>query len=252
MLTPEGLSADAALARLGDAAAAARIARMASSEAVRDKSVVAAALQQAGAKRYAYALVPLLRDASPVTRMAAASAVAALGYGEAISALRPLLTDPFGPVRTAAAVALRQLGDRSGDKVLADGARGTAPDQPIVAMEAAGAAPGEETVAAVTSLLAHKDPLVRLRAAEVLGRAGLARPACRAALEDLLASADAGIRQEAARVFELLPAGDPQVARRLLRDPNPWVRLYAAGTLEPPPQSGGHDAGGSRVQGSVW
>ena len=83
-----------------------RLAAMATSTAMPDKSNVAEAIRRSGSKEYAGALVPLLTDHEWPTRIQAIQGLADLDYAAAIPDIRACLTDEEPQVRSSAAVAL--------------------------------------------------------------------------------------------------------------------------------------------------
>ncbi len=242
-----GMLADSALAKRGDAGAVRRLADAASSARIRDKSLVARAIQSANAKGAAYALVPLLQDPSPVVRSAAADALGALGYQAAAPELRALLSDQNGAARIRAALALKRLGDSAGDDLVAALLKGPAVDGRLDALEVSPGVKPADRSAIIKAALADGDPGNRIRAAELLARDDPA--AARAVLTPLLKSGDPFSRIEAGRALDALGSPDLAVLHSMLADRNGWVRAYAAGgvlTATGTPSAGGTRKGGRR------
>jgi hypothetical protein len=223
-----GVMADAALAKVGDKAAVRRLADAASSDRLRDKSLVADALRAVGARDQAHVLVPLLADENPMTRIAALEALADLGYKPAIPEIRALLDDDYRGMPGRAALALKRLGDSSADDRLGDLSKSPAPDMWLVAIDLSPAMKPADRDAIIKQVLANADPRMRVRAAEVLARTDPA--AARGILGKIAEEGDVSARTEAARGLEpLAAAGDAGVLHKLVGEPNPWLRLYGAG-----------------------
>jgi hypothetical protein len=225
--TPVAALADGALARLGDAAALSRLAAMASSAAMPDKSNVAEALRRSGSKEYAGALVPLLADKEWPTRIQAIQGLAELDYTAAIPDIRALLTDEEPQVRSSAAVALKRLGDASGDEQSASMLRSGVAGARLEALQADRATKPADLAAAARQLASDPDPFNRVRAAEAL--AGDDPAAALTVLRRVADEQDSTARRLAARGLESLEPTDVALLRRLLEDQSGWVRMYAAG-----------------------
>lgn len=230
------LDADAALAREGHAAAVQRLVDRLDAQSIRDKSAVVRALSRAGAAGAADAIKGLLTDGSPPTRMEAARALGELGAKSAIPELRAALKDAEGPVRVLAAGALARLGDAAGLAFLQPLVNSPAAEVRLLAVEyQAAASPGGEWVGVATSLLAGEDPLVRLRAAQLLARHGPDPSVGLRALTAALADDNVAVRNAAAELVNDLPAealgGNIPELRRLLRDQAAPIRIQAAGAL---------------------
>jgi hypothetical protein len=165
------LEADAALAREGSETAVRRLEDRLAAPSIRDKSAVIRALGRANATGSAAAIGGLLADPSPPTRMEAARALGDLGARSAIPELRAALKGAEGPVRVLAAAALARMGDAEGLAFLQPLVNSPAAEVRLLAIEhQAAGRPDGDWVGVATSLLAGEDPLVRLRAAQLLAR----------------------------------------------------------------------------------
>jgi HEAT repeat protein len=230
------MEADAALLRLGDAEAAARLERRIEAPSARDKSDLIDALRKAKSKRSAGAITRALQDPAMPTRMAAARALGDLGARDSIPQLVQVLKDPEPPVRFMAAVALAKLGSTAGDNLIRQLENSPVGDMRMLAAEVtAPGSPSGPWVAEATRVLQDPDPLARLRAAELLVRHAADPSAGLEALRVALAENNPAIRFAAADLLEDLPrspiAEDLPSVRRLLRDPSAPVRVEAAGIL---------------------
>ena len=223
------LLADTALSRLGDEGAMRRIAAAVSSPDNVAKTAEAEAVTRAGQASLAPLLVPLLKHWDPYTRTAAVHGLAALGYKDAIEPMRALLSDSYIEVRTKTALALARLGDSAGRDVVSAMLRSPVPDVRLIALEADPSIAGGQRSSIIRSVLTDRDPLNRVRAAEMLARDD--PDEARAALIALTRNADSMPRREAARVLELLEPIDLDLSRRLMADTEPWVRMYGAGAV---------------------
>lgn len=227
-LMPQGLPADASLARLGDARAGARLVELASRSDVPNRVAVIDAIRDARVQGAGTALQALLDDPSPPVRAAAADALATLGVKDAIPRLRSLLDDRVLLSRVSAASALKRLGDGSADKLLDEWLTSELPDLRLMAATAyAGSLRDRGWSAAVKPLLADPNGTNRLRAAELLLRADAL--AARETLRKAAFDANPAVRAEAARLLASAPSPELPLLRRLLEDESAWVRLHAAG-----------------------
>jgi HEAT repeat protein len=225
--SPAAALADGALARLGDTTAAARLAGMASSGTLRDKSNVVEAIRRSGLTDQAQLLLPLLRDPDWATRSETADALAALGYGAAIPEIRALLDDDEPRVRAKAALALKRLKDPAADQRVEAMLRSDIGSARLDALEADPLSDRKNLAAAGRQLMNDPDPLRRVRGAEAIARYEPA--AARAVLTAVAGDADSTARRLAARALASLEPPDLTILRRLLEDSTGWVRMYAAG-----------------------
>ena len=166
--TPVAALADGVLARLGDASALSRLAAMASSRAMPDKSNVAEAIRRSGSKEHAGALVPLLSDPEWPTRIQAIQGLAELDYAAAIPDIRALLTDEEPQVRSNAAVALKRLADTGGDERSASMLRSGVASARLEALRADRTSKPADIAAVARQLAGDPDPFNRVKAAEAL------------------------------------------------------------------------------------
>jgi HEAT repeat protein len=184
--------------------------------------VAAARLHAEGAEALARALAA---DPRPLLRAAGAEALGALGGG-ALAALVPLLSDAAPAVRLAAARGLGRPGSPGAD-ALARAAAGAGADDPEwqrALARALGATGGPGAVVALGRLL---DGPAAAEAAEALERLGAREGA--ALVEAHLAHRDGRGRPEAVSALASLegPGAGPKVARELWSE-RPAVRAAAA------------------------
>ena len=227
--TASTVSVDAALARIGDEAAAARFAdrirqgslpaRMSALEATREFSTAPPALTRA--------LVAALGDKDLPVRAAAAQAAGRLKITDAQAALRRALAEPGSYlVRLSAAVALHRLGDPTGDDLLRQALAGDLAEAKVFAASAFTAAESGVWRPSVETVLATSTGIDALTAAEVL--LALDSEAARRAVDQLASDPNPSIRSRAARVAGTQRGASASTVRRLLEDQSPIVRLYVA------------------------
>jgi HEAT repeat protein len=226
-----------ALARQGDAAAIARLTAKVKDPAARDVSDAIDALREADAKSAVGPIAAALDPRRPLpTKMAAARALGHLGALEAIPRLREALNDPDPSVKAIAAVSLAALGDHSGDEIIQSLERSPVGDFRLLAVEARAARePTGAWIGVASSVLDDPDPLVRLRAAELLVRHAAEPGRASDVLQEALADTNPAMRQTAADRLASLPAAaldrNLPVLRKLLRDSFAPSRLEAAAAL---------------------
>ncbi len=238
-LTSSGGSAqsDAALARLGDAAAVNRLAGRVKNGGTRDVSDAIDALADGDVKTAAGVIAGALDPARPLpTKMAAARALGRLGDPALVPQLKQALKDPDPPVRVMAAVALARLGDDSSADLMRTYANSPVGDLRLMAVEAGAAGnPTGEWVNVATGVLQDPDPLVRLRAAELLLQHAADPGAAGAVFAQALGDTNPAMRFAAARRLDHIPATalerDLPTLRKLLRDQSPLVQIEAAGGI---------------------
>ena len=225
---------DAALARLGDAAAVKRLATRVRDGGTRDVSDAIDALSEGGVKTAAATIATALDPSRPLpTKMAAARALGRLGDPTLVPQLKQALKDPDPPVRVMAAAALARLGDDSSAELMRGYANSPVGDLRLIAVE--GSAPGDPTgpwVAIATGVLNDPDPLVRLRAAELLLQHAANPGSAREVFAQALSDTNPAMRYAAAERLDRLPGAaleqDLPSLRRLLRDSLPEVQIEAA------------------------
>jgi len=226
---PPAMAVDAALARLGDEAAAARFAerirqgslpaRLSALEATRDFTTTPPAL--------ARVIVASLGDKEIAVRAAAAQAAGRLKITEAGPALRRTLGQPGSYlVRLSAAVSLHRLGDTAGDELLRQALAGDIVEAKVFAASAF--TPGESQVwrTTVESVLATSSGIDALTAAEVL--LSVNSEAAQKAVDQAASDSNPSIRTRAARIAGRERGAFAATVRRLLEDGSPLVRLYVA------------------------
>ena len=225
---------DAALARLGDAAAVTRLSARVKNGGARDVSDAIDALGEGGVKTAAVVIAGALDPSRPLpTKMAAARALGRLGDPSLVPQLKQALKDPDPPVRVMAAAALARLGDDSAADLMQTYANSPVGDLRLIAVEAS--APGNPTgpwVGVATGVLKDPDPLVRLRAAELLLQHAADPGAAGEVFTQALGDTNPAMRYAAAQRLDRLPATalerDLPTLRKLLRDTSPMVQIEAA------------------------
>jgi hypothetical protein len=228
---------DDALARLGDAAAAGRLVSRVKTANARDVSTAIDALVAANVTGAAAVIAGALSPPNVLpTRMAAARAIGLLGDASALPRLKEALKDPEPPVRILAAASLARLGDNAGAELLQKLENSPVGDLRLLAVEAsASSSPTGPWVGVATGVLNDPDPLVRLRAAELLVKHAADPGPARDVLTSALADPNPAMSEAAARQLHSLPpgalGGDPATLRKLLRSPSPFAQLEAAGGL---------------------
>jgi HEAT repeat protein len=223
------VSVDAALARIGNEAAAARFAdrirqgslpaRMAALEATKQFSSAPPALSRA--------IVAAIGDKDVPVRAAAAQAAGRLRIKDAVGPLHRALPESGSYlVRLSAAVALHQLGDPAGDELLRQALAGDMAEAKVFAAGAFTAAESQVWRSSVETVLATSTGIDALTAAEVL--LALDSEAARKAVDQLASDPNPSIRSRAARVAGAQRTASASTVRRLLEDQSPLVRLYVA------------------------
>ena len=220
------------LVRAGVAGASARLKRLQGAvapDAGRPEGRIEA-LRSAGAGSIP-ALREMVREQKGPVRANALRALAALNAQEALEDARGYLADPDPLVRAYAAVALARFGDAEGDRRVKQMLESPVADVRLIGAEAYAGRDAGAWVDAVVPLLEDPNGLNRLRAAELLGpvRPELALPV----LEKAATDANPVVRADAARILATpgtTPAttGTLPLFRRLLRDPDPAVRVRGA------------------------
>jgi hypothetical protein len=222
---------DQALARLGDTAAIARLQTQVAAGGTRDKSPSIRALADAGSQN-AEAIAAALADPAPPSRIAAANALAELGAKGQIPALQQRVDDPDPAVRFMVSAALARLGDPQAPVTIASLEAHPVGDIRLFAAAAqAEASPQGPWVGIAEQLLQDPDPLLRVRAAELLVRRAGDPSLGRAAMLSALSDASPAVRTEAAALLpEVVQRGGVELPllRRLLRDALPEVTVGAA------------------------
>jgi HEAT repeat protein len=222
-------AADAAAARGGDAAALDRLRAAATAPMPPDKTALANALADAGPSAVPM-LMPMLKAPGNSTRGAAAAALGKLKAQEAEPILVQMMKEPEPFIRMSAAVALARLGNQQAQQVVQSMLESPAADVRIMAAEAWDGQEGP-WVAAITPLLNDPDGLARLKAAGLLAR--FDPEGARRTLTDALRDPNPVIRTESAKTLAQTASigsgvADPALLRKMLRDPDPWMRLYGA------------------------
>ena len=221
----------AARARAGDAAALTRLETVVTAGTA-DPQMVAKALEAGGPSTTPLLLTMLDKPAAPV-QAAAAAALGRRKAEEARPALQKMLKSGDPMARSSAAVALARMGDPDGQAFVDKMLQSDVPDLRLMAAEAFEGRPGA-WMAAVAPLLDNRDGTIRLEAARLL--APVNPEAARRVLSEAASDANPVVRSEAVRIMEETTTTVPAVAdlpqaRKLLREKDPAVRVYAAGVL---------------------
>jgi HEAT repeat protein len=172
-----------------------------------------------------------LTNPAPRLKMIAIDAITRLDLRDLSPDLRPLLADPVVIVNLKAAAALRQLGDHAGDEILQSALKGEFLAGRLIAARALRAS-GDTTswVPAITQLLDSPRANERVLAAELLVDTDKSAAAVKI-LRDNLTAQDPPVRADAARVLATQAGANPWDFLPLMKDPNPAVRVQAAGVL---------------------
>jgi HEAT repeat protein len=228
-LMPEGIQADCALARLGDAGAIDRLIQRLGDDTLREKGLILSSLAEAGAKRAAGAIVPFLADENPGNREGAARALAKLGSREQIAPVRAAFDAEWHPaMRQTLAMTLHCLGSPAGDALLKELESSRMPEVRLVAVEAYHARNEPRWSTLARALLRSSSEGARLRAAVLLGAAD---PEAAKELAAAAASTNVATREVGARLLEAAGSRDFTLLLTLLHDSSPVVRTYAAGAV---------------------
>jgi HEAT repeat protein len=145
--------------------------------------------------------------------------------------LKPLLADEVILVKLKAAAALRQFGDHAGDEILQSTLKGEFLAGRLIAARALRAS-GDKTswVPAIVQLLDSPRANERVLAAELLIDTDKSADALKILRANLTAQ-DPPVRADAARVLAQQAGASPWDFLPLMKDPNPAVRVQAAGVL---------------------
>ena len=216
------------LARLGEQDGVRRLGELLDSASTPiARAEVIRALQDAGIRGLAPKVAALLTDGEPLVRSAAALAVGALQFADAVPRLEAIFKEDAHIVRMHAAVALKRLGRNTADVYLAQMLGNETAEVRLIAAEAYQTAKSTQWVPWVRTVLSDRNDLNRLRAAELL--ACCDQPAARSALSAMLKSDNPFLRGDAARILEGTGLADASMARRMLGDSLASVRLHGAG-----------------------
>jgi HEAT repeat protein len=176
-------------------------------------------------------LLPLLVDADPAVRRAAADGLAHTPDPRAAGRLIEVLEgEADGGVRCAVIAALGCAGGPAAVAALDALARGGAPAERFAAVRALGRTRADAALAPLLSAVADDDAGLQAAALRALGDLG--DPGGADAVADRLDAADRDLRREAARALERI--APPAATERLLAalaDPDWRVRLAAVRTL---------------------
>ena len=135
--------------------------------------------------------------------------------------------------RSSAAVALARMGDPDGQAFVDTMLQSEVPDLRLMAAEAFEGRPGA-WMSAIAPLLDNRDGTIRLEAARLL--APVNPEAAKRVLSEAASDANPVVRSEAVRIMGETSATVPAVAdlpqaRRLLREKDSAITVYAAGVL---------------------
>jgi HEAT repeat protein len=172
-----------------------------------------------------------LTSASPTLKMAAIDTATRLDLRDLAPDIRPSLQDGFFPVKLKAAAAVRQFGDHAADELLQTTLKGEFFAGRLIAARALKASGDNASwIPAITPLLESPRPTERVLAAELLVDTDKSAEAV-AILRTNLTADDPPVRADAARVLSNLTQANPWDFLPLLKDPNPAVRVHAAGIV---------------------
>lgn len=231
--TADTWDATMALARLGDAEAAAEVLRSARETAGSRKVAALATLQGLPTTP---ALVEILRGAllegDDMVRDAAADAATGRDAPSLVEPLRTVLKSARFTAPLRAAVALWRMGDRTGQPLLESALKGDLADARILAAHAYAGSRDTAWAATLEPVLADPNQLLRIFAAELL--LPVKPEEAMRALEPLATDPNPVLRTEAVRVLATSPTVSTPSLRAALGDPAPSVRLLAAIALAGP------------------
>ncbi len=223
--TPEGPALDAALARVGDQQAAARLTERLSGSMGPEAAFVLQAVADARITAAAPRVRALLDSPDPAVRSAAAQALGRIGSSADFEKLRTLATERVAFVRASAQVALSTLGDPEAVKDIDALLRSDAGELRLMAAEALGLSEAPRWSPFISELLTNESLLVRVQAALLLSRAGIDVAVAQNTLAQAIAGDNPILRAQAAAAFAEAPKPDPALLRRFLRDPDPRVQI---------------------------
>jgi len=223
--TPSGPALDAALARAGDPAAAARLTERLDTAMGPEAAFVLGALGDARVSTAAPGVRTLLESPDPAVRGAAAQALGRVGTLDDVPRLRELAKDRMPYVRASAQVALARLGDDEASAGVDALLRSEAGELRLMAAEALGMAEVPRWSPAILELLQNESLMVRVQAALMLSRAGVEVAAAQMTLAQAMAGDNPILREQAAAAFAEGPQADPALLRKFLRDPDARVQL---------------------------
>jgi HEAT repeat protein len=224
------LVADAALARLGDTRAAARLVQSAQTIAAGRGASIAELLPLGGT-----AAIPVLRqmlqDPAPPTRAAAIRALGKMEAREALPDIQLRMTDQNPLVRARAVVALARMGNRQAEEQVTQMLESPVPDVRLIAAETYADRGNGPWISAIMPLLQDQGGLTRLMAAELI--APIDPEAVRSVLGQAAQDTNPVVRTEAMRILSAsgafsLMSGDWPSLRKWLRDPEAAIRMNAA------------------------
>ncbi len=228
-IAENAVATDAALARLGDTKAAARLVEGGAVAAKGRGEAIAQLLPLAGP-----AAIPALRrmldDPAPPTRAAAVRALGKLEARDALPEIRLRTADQSPLVRARAVVALARMGDRQAEEQVTQMLESPVADVRLIAADAYADRGNGPWVTAIMPLLRDPAGLTRLLAAELI--APIDPEAARSVLAEAAQDPNPVVRAEATRILAepsiaSLTSADWASIRRWLRDADAVVRLHA-------------------------
>jgi len=228
---PEGPALDAALARAGDPAAAARLTDRLSQAMGPEAAFVLQAVADAQITAAAPRVRTLLDSPDPAVRSGAAQALGRIGSRDDIEKLRTVAADRVSFVRASAQVALATLGDPDASKDVDALLRSDAGELRLMAAEALGMTEVPRWSPFIVDLLKNDSLLVRVQAALMLSRAGVEVSAAQNTLAQAMAGDNPILRAQAAAAFAEAPKPEPALLRKFLREPDPRVQFRGVRAL---------------------
>jgi HEAT repeat protein len=175
----------------------------------------------------AESLRPLLRDHSPVVRLAAVDAMRELRSKPSAEVLAPMLGDPIPEIRAAAVSALAQnAAPEAGHFIpLLDD---PSPEVRLAVVDACTATPDESVLPALRARLHDPDPRVQTAATRAIAAIG---PTAVPTLSDLMAHSEASVRDTSATMLAGLGANGMDAITAAAASENPLMRASAAAGL---------------------
>lgn len=172
-----------------------------------------------------------LKDRDQWLRLSAAYAAKRLDLRGAVPELRLALQDDFFPLKLAAAATLHEWGNKAGDEVLYAALKGEFLAGRLPAARALKATGDASWPPQIVPLLESPRANERVAAAELLLTVPAHAPKAREILQTEMSGSEVPLRREAIRALTSQPDVDPWSYLLLMRDPDPVVRVYAAGVL---------------------
>lgn len=215
------------LTRLGDKEAEGSLGRLLDSAAPSERFEVFEGIGEAGARSLASKVAGYLSDADPATRINAVKTLGVLLVPSTVPQLQSVFDSDLPSVKMFAAVALKRLGQTSADAFVAKLLESEVTETRLLAGQAYQMSKSTQWVAKIRELRIDRNERYRVQVAELLACCEVAT--ADALLREALRSQNPLLRRDAARVLESKALADAPLARQLVGDADPVVRLLGAG-----------------------